>query len=125
VIPGEPMPTGMLPRTRIIPSTARSVPQRPAQPRKRQWPLTPDPAPDELVVGSVAFVPGRLGMRRYRIRMIGTSRQRTNRGRRYVVGMDRRGFLHYFWADRVMSVQSVRAAIVSARALRQITQGAT
>jgi len=123
MIPGEPLPTGMLPRTRIIPSTARSVPRVPAQPRRDQWPLRPDATPDELTVGSVAFVPGWRGMKRYRIRMVGTSRQRTNRGRRFVVGVDRRGFLHYFWADRVMSVQSVRAALASARAIRQITTG--
>jgi hypothetical protein len=118
VIPGEPLPTGMLPRTRVIASTARSVPSGRIS---KQWPKVPDPEPDELVKGQVAFVHGRLRMKRYRIRMIGTSRQRRNRGRRFVVGMDRRGFLHYLWADQVMSVQSVRAALASARAVRQIT----
>ena len=123
MIPGEPYPTGSLPRTRVIPSTARSVPS--GRPVSKQWPKVPDPEPDELVVGQVAFVHGRLRMQRYRIRMISKSRHRRNRGRRFVVGTDRHGFLHYFWADQVMSVQSVRAALASARAIRQITGGRT
>ena len=129
-IPGDPL-TGSLPRTQLV------VPQDaygPVRQRRRtiierdeqSWPRVADPMAvtfRQMVPGRIAFVRTRRGIRRWQIRTVNKSREVHNRGRHFFTGMDRRGFCHSAWVDRVVSVESVQKALTAAKALKALPPG--
>ena len=127
-IKGDPL-TGSLPRTQLIVPQEVHGPIRTRKPRYKpdEWPRTPDPeaiSMDQLEPGRVAYVSYRRGVRKYLIRTATRSREMgPNRGRTYVTGMSRRGWCHSFWADRIVSTQSVQQALTAGRVLKAIGPG--
>jgi hypothetical protein len=133
MIAGEVLPTGALPRTRVIPK-AQISPQRPrpkAQEVVRQrhieirerdeWPVVADPAKDKLVPGHVAYVRTRWGaIKHYRIRLVLNSKSWLNSGRSFFIGTDRKGLCHRVWSDQVVSTQTIQQAMTAGRAMRAI-----
>ena len=113
-IPGDPL-TGLLPRTQLVIPQAIMGPTRTRKARPLQWPLVSDPQAVtmmQMTPGRVAYVRTRLGIRRWQIRVVHTSREYgRNRGRHFFVGQDRHGWCHRAWVDRVVRVEPVRLAL--------------
>ena len=116
-IPGEPLPTGTLPATRLIVVQDIYGPARPPrqQRSKDQWPIVPDQlavAFESLRPGRIAYVRTRRGIKRWQVRLVVRSRALgKNRGRHYLVGMDRNGWCHSIWTDRVLRVETLEEAM--------------
>ena len=141
MIPGEVLPTGALPRTRLIPKASSTQSPRPQtrsrakaviaeshrverQAHRQEWPHVVDPAEDKLIPGHVAYIRSRWGaVRHYRIRLVLTSKSTVNKGRRFFIGTDRKGLCHRVWVDQVVSIQTVQMALASGRAVRAIGRG--
>ena len=124
-VPGDPL-TGSLPKTWLVVSQEVMGPSR-RRPRPPEWPLVADPMAesiDKLKPGRVAYVRYRRGVRRYLIRTVMRSTQMgPNRGRTFVTGMSNRGWCHSFWADRIVSTQSVQQALAAGQVLKAIGPG--
>jgi len=135
MIPGEALPTGALPRTRVIPKAQPRPASRPqaerarakaviveARAQREQWPRVADPAENKLVPGHIAYVRTRWGaIKNYRIRLVLTSKSWLNSGRSYFIGIDRKGLCHRVWTDQIVSTQTVQQALTAGRAVRAIT----
>jgi hypothetical protein len=123
-IHGDPL-TGTLPATKLVVATDVMGPTRVRRPRPPEWPLVPD-AEVDLVLrpGRVAYVRHARGVRRYLIRTVMRSTQPgPNRGRTFVTGMSQRGWCHSFWANRIVSTQSMQQALSAGKVLKAIGTG--
>ena len=114
---GDPL-TGQLPATQVLmPDVLGPVRKRPRPtPRLDQWPLVPDPEAvnyERLREGSVVAVRTRMGVRLWKVRTFG----RSIGGRRFLVGMDRKGWCHTTFLSNVVSVDTVQRHLVAARAI--------
>ena len=123
-IVGDPL-TGQLPATRLI------VPQDtygPVNSKKKaeQWPRVADPqmyTMNQLMPGRIISVRTMRGVRTWQVRTVCRSFERRNKGRHYVTAMDRHGFCHSAWVDRIISVTTVERALSAGKALKAIGPG--
>ena len=100
-IPGDPL-TGQLPATRLVISPLRTAVKLDV------WPLKPDLDPVNLRLlkpGNVAYVRTRWGIKERMIRTVNVSRHWRGKGRRFFVGMNRRGTCRPYWASQIISIE--------------------
>lgn len=121
-IPGDPL-TGQLPRTQLI------VPQDVLGPVKErkvyirdkdEWPRTADPQGytiRQLRPGRVVSVRTRWGIRTWQVRVVNKSYEMRNKGRNFIVAMDRKGYCHSAWVDQIISVDTVQRALARGRTI--------
>ena len=121
-IPGDPL-TGQLPRTQLI--VPRDVlgpvkEKRTSRYNRDEWPRTADPQGytiRQLRPGRVVSVRTRWGIKLWQVRVVNKSYEMRNKGRNFIVAMDRKGNCHSAWVDQIISVDTVRRSLSKAKVI--------
>ena len=126
-VPGDPLlsrpPLPELPSTKLLKVVGDLPPRRHANDRE-VWPRVSDPEPVVIArirPGYVAWVRTNRGVRQYLVRLVTLSHERRNKGRHFLVGMDRQGWCHAHWLDRVIRVEPLTRALARAPRMRELT----
>src|SRR5262245_51625633 len=118
-IPGDRL-TGQLRATRVLVPEVLGPVRTQRKPlylqQRSQWPAVPDPEVvnyERLRPGAVVAVRTRFGVRVWLVRTFGQSR----RGRRYLVGMDKKGLCHSAYLSQLISVDTLQRYAATVKAI--------
>ena len=128
-VAGEPLlsrpPLPELPSTKLM-KVIKDMPRHHSPGDRTVWPHVPDPEPvviAQIRVGYVAWVRTNMGVRKWLVRLVTISHERRNRGRHFLVGMDRQGWCHSEWLDRVIRVEPLTKALSAGPRRKELTTG--
>jgi hypothetical protein len=119
-IPGDPLTGSVpaLPRTQmyITPKQLGPAKRHFVERRRDQWPYVADPEAisyERMRPGSIASVRTRRGVRTWQVRLVGL----TAKGKRFFVGMDRKGWCHSAMLGQVISVDTLQRHLARSRVI--------